>query len=503
VNGIAANSKQLNLEAIYWEHVDAVERLVRLGFSLPEQGCVLPGIGEPQDQRDVVQEVFVRAFAPTARPDPSLPLRPYLLRIAKNLLIDRARRKKRDAIKLPQLQSEIENHVDGPEEADSPEFQAQAKLVADFVATLPEPDKTVIHKRFVDGLSQYEVADALQLTRGKVRAIEESVRKKLQPKLATARRSGMKQLTVLLVFFFACTSLPRNAKTGCDVDADCSNGRYCVANKCQDDKPLIENPTIKTDAGKTCGTHFDCSAQTICVKHKCSVFAETTYEQVVAGFYAGYCGALAEVCSDARMQRQFGTDAVATCVKQTKAMYGTYGLFGAPAASDKIDKKMAAACIADLRVLSLAGRADQTFGNLPLSCSRMNPGALADGADCYMAQAQCKLGSSCAFGPSLDGADTKEFFCLKAFAKVDQDCVTSDGQLLTDCDDGLFCSTTSGKCERRIALNVACDSSEPCPGTDGSPRCAQKRSSAGSQCVFGAQCEDSKCVEHVKECPLP
>src|SRR6478672_2492853 len=70
------------LERVYLAYVDDVFRLIAVGFER-----------NPHEQRSLVQDVFVRAFSDRARLgfDGIRPYRPYLLTIARNVLVDRAR----------------------------------------------------------------------------------------------------------------------------------------------------------------------------------------------------------------------------------------------------------------------------------------------------------------------------------------------------------------------------------------------------------------------------
>ena len=70
---------------------DALDKLAR---SCRQQAFVfaLQLIGHPDDALDVAQDAMVRFFRSLERFDPSRPVRPWLLRIVRNLVRDRARR---------------------------------------------------------------------------------------------------------------------------------------------------------------------------------------------------------------------------------------------------------------------------------------------------------------------------------------------------------------------------------------------------------------------------
>jgi hypothetical protein len=88
------------LRDVYVRNVDKVDSLIKQGFvTLGPPPMRVPGVvGE--GRRDIVQDVFLRAFRESARLayDGLRPYAPYLLRIAKNVCIDRYRRTKRERL---------------------------------------------------------------------------------------------------------------------------------------------------------------------------------------------------------------------------------------------------------------------------------------------------------------------------------------------------------------------------------------------------------------------
>ncbi len=76
---------------VFRHYVNDVALVLRLGFRLGQTR--VGGIGDVDRERELTQDVFIRAFAPRARLafDGLSPYRPYLLQIARNLMIDQAR----------------------------------------------------------------------------------------------------------------------------------------------------------------------------------------------------------------------------------------------------------------------------------------------------------------------------------------------------------------------------------------------------------------------------
>jgi RNA polymerase sigma-70 factor (ECF subfamily) len=159
--------------------MDDVSTLVRLGFAL-DASTHIRGISDPDEQRDAVQEVFVRALSEKARMsyDGLRPYRPYLLRIAKNLMIDRARKIKRRPTKAEprsgvlDVDDLIDRDAPMPEPEEDMDWRNQRRVAIRYMETLPGDLRELVQLRFVDCRSQASVAEALGITRRRVRTLE-------------------------------------------------------------------------------------------------------------------------------------------------------------------------------------------------------------------------------------------------------------------------------------------------------------------------------------------
>ena len=162
------------LERVYFAFVDDVFRLAALGFSTPG-GVIRPAL-DPDEQRTIVQEVFVRAFAPKARTayDGLRPYRPYLLMIARNLMVDRARTRGAENARASTV--EVEEIPGAAAEVEEAEDQRRLREAARaFVATLDAELARLVELRFDHDLSQLEIADRMHITRRRVRTLEARV----------------------------------------------------------------------------------------------------------------------------------------------------------------------------------------------------------------------------------------------------------------------------------------------------------------------------------------
>ncbi|MBK6686821.1 MAG: sigma-70 family RNA polymerase sigma factor [Deltaproteobacteria bacterium] len=177
------------LTKIYYHHVDDVARLVRRGFVLDAQGGArVFGAPNADVERELVQETFLRAFSPAGRRafDGLRPYRPYLLRIAKNLLIDRHRRR-RPEVSLENWPegAALDAAPLGPELEQSMDDRKLFEVTKVYLQALPAEEREIVRLRFEEGLSQDVVSAQLGVTRRRVRSVEESVQRGLERHLSS------------------------------------------------------------------------------------------------------------------------------------------------------------------------------------------------------------------------------------------------------------------------------------------------------------------------------
>lgn len=124
--------------------------------------------------RDVLQEVFIRAFSAASRRryDGLRPFDTWLRTIARNLLIDRARRKG-----LPEAEAEALDFVpDGAADAETNLLDAELRdATAQFVGSLDPEQRRFVELRFEQERAQEDVAKAMKITRRRVRTLEARV----------------------------------------------------------------------------------------------------------------------------------------------------------------------------------------------------------------------------------------------------------------------------------------------------------------------------------------
>jgi RNA polymerase sigma-70 factor (ECF subfamily) len=176
------------LTRVYFHYVDQVAMLARCGFVIEAQGSKrVPGVGSGDLERDIVQETFARAFSKAGREayDGVRPYRPYLLRITKNLLIDRARRTRPELSLDPSVPEQLLDAamIAEPTVAEDIDWKNLSRATREYMERVSEELREVVRLRFEEELSQEETAARMGITRRRVRALEDRVEKGLMKHL--------------------------------------------------------------------------------------------------------------------------------------------------------------------------------------------------------------------------------------------------------------------------------------------------------------------------------
>jgi RNA polymerase sigma-70 factor (ECF subfamily) len=124
-----------------------------------------------EDAEEVSQEIFLKTFENLHRYDGSFPLVAWLLSLARNLCIDRYRRRKReksfrfvsDEAVLPMLKSDDDPAADALK-------KERTKLLFWALAEIPEDLAEILVLRDLDGLAYGEIGKALDLPDGTVKS---------------------------------------------------------------------------------------------------------------------------------------------------------------------------------------------------------------------------------------------------------------------------------------------------------------------------------------------
>ena len=150
---------------------ELVERYRRQVYSL-----ALRMVRRAEDAEDLTQETFVRMFRALARYDHDRSFAAWLFTIASRLCIDHIRRRKVSPISLTQrerdsdeeYQIEVEDPGLRPDEAAT--HAEEEQRTADLIARLPPHYRIVVILRHQQDLSYEEIAEALHMPLGTVKA---------------------------------------------------------------------------------------------------------------------------------------------------------------------------------------------------------------------------------------------------------------------------------------------------------------------------------------------
>lgn len=143
-----------------------------------------------EDAEDVAQETFVRVFRSLDRYDPARPFAAWIFTIAARLSIDQLRRRRLRPVPLVQRDpdSDEERTLDVEDPSPGPElltsFAEEERRAQDLIDSLPPHYRIVVMLRHQQDLSYEEIADALRLPLGTVKARIHRARALLKVRLA-------------------------------------------------------------------------------------------------------------------------------------------------------------------------------------------------------------------------------------------------------------------------------------------------------------------------------
>lgn len=129
-----------------------------------------------QDAEDVTQDTFVRVFRSLDRYDPDRPFAAWIFTIAARLCIDHLRRRRLRPVPLVQRDPDrdeertldVEDPSPGPETLAT--YQEEERRAQDLIDSLPPHYRIVVMLRHQQDLSYEEIAEALALPLGTVKA---------------------------------------------------------------------------------------------------------------------------------------------------------------------------------------------------------------------------------------------------------------------------------------------------------------------------------------------
>ena len=121
---------------------------------------------------DFAQEVFLRLWRKLHKFDLSKPLRPWLMRLARNTCINLLKKKQLPTVPIHRGEDEGDWREPADEAPLADEVAEQAEMLErleEAIAELPEDYRVVVTLRHVEGMSYAEVAETLECPLGTVK----------------------------------------------------------------------------------------------------------------------------------------------------------------------------------------------------------------------------------------------------------------------------------------------------------------------------------------------
>jgi RNA polymerase sigma factor (sigma-70 family) len=122
-------------------------------------------VGQLDDARDIVQDVFVKLSQSMATIDPER-LAPWLFTVCKNRATDHLRKHSR--ITLMETETLDLEEADTPRPSAAMEQAEDCATLHDLLTRLPEKQREAIRLKFIAGLSYKEIGDAMKTSIGNV-----------------------------------------------------------------------------------------------------------------------------------------------------------------------------------------------------------------------------------------------------------------------------------------------------------------------------------------------
>jgi RNA polymerase sigma factor (sigma-70 family) len=170
----------MNIEAFQNRVLPAKNKLFRFALRF---------LGNEEEAKDVVQEVFIRVWNGREQMNEVQNWEAWCMRITKNLSLDRIRTLARKQTHPLETGYDVRQETLSPHE--STEIQESMSRVSQFIAALPEKQRQVIHLRDVEGYSYNEICEILELDMNQVKVNLFRARNAVREKLMKINAYGL------------------------------------------------------------------------------------------------------------------------------------------------------------------------------------------------------------------------------------------------------------------------------------------------------------------------
>jgi RNA polymerase sigma-70 factor (ECF subfamily) len=147
-------------------------RLYRMAFRL---------MGSREEAEDIVQEVYVKLWGMRNELPAYKSIEALSVRITRNLCLDQLRRRKvnYDALQAEKHRQEI--YTETP--ADNLEKKEEVEIIQSLIDSLPEPQRSLIHLRHMEGKEYDEIAEMVNMNVNAIRVSISRARKQMREML--------------------------------------------------------------------------------------------------------------------------------------------------------------------------------------------------------------------------------------------------------------------------------------------------------------------------------
>ncbi len=154
-------------------------------------------LNDREETLEIVQEVFYKIWINHSKLQPELPFVPYLIRIAKNLIINQSRRKLVENAYLQTIQngnSDFNNETD-----DHLQYSEIKDMINELVNKFPTKRKEVFLLSRSKGLTNKEISSKLNISES---TVENHINKALNSLRADLKNAGYLGVTIFLMQIF-------------------------------------------------------------------------------------------------------------------------------------------------------------------------------------------------------------------------------------------------------------------------------------------------------------
>jgi RNA polymerase sigma-70 factor (ECF subfamily) len=170
----------MNLEAFQNRVLPVKNKLFRFALRM---------LGNEDDAKDVIQEVFIRVWNGRDKMDEVQNMEAWCMRITKNLSLDKLRSIQRRGT------TSIDESFDIQQADVTPDVKTELgesmQNVSQLIAALPEKQRQVIHLRDVEGYTYNEICDIMEIDMNQVKVNLFRARNSVREKLSKINAYGL------------------------------------------------------------------------------------------------------------------------------------------------------------------------------------------------------------------------------------------------------------------------------------------------------------------------